>query len=53
MALTRARVEIIVMGDRATLTMKSGEEESLRIWERLVRAVREVEVDLEVERVLD
>lgn len=46
-ALTSARARIIVVGDRATVTMKTEEEESSRVWERLVRGAGEGEGDVE------
>jgi superfamily I DNA and/or RNA helicase len=45
-ALTRARAGIIVVGDRATLTGKCGEEESCRVWERWIRDAGKGEVEV-------
>ena len=42
-AMTRARAGVVIVGDRLTLTMKREEEESSRVWERLIRAAGEAE----------
>ena len=42
--MTRAKTACIVIGDRGTLT-KSNEEESVRVWRRLIEMLVEVKID--------
>ena len=46
MALTRARSAPIVVGNRATLTEGTADEESSATWKRLLGGLREVKLDL-------
>jgi superfamily I DNA and/or RNA helicase len=45
-ALTRARTALIVLGNRATLTEGTTNEESSAMWKRLLSGLKEVKLDL-------
>lgn len=47
-ALTRARSALIVIGNRATLTGGSADEESSKMWKRLLGALTEVKLEVPV-----
>lgn len=47
-ALTRARSALIVMGNRATLTGGPADEESSKLWKRLLGALTEVKLEVPV-----
>ncbi|RBR25745.1 uncharacterized protein FIESC28_01427 [Fusarium coffeatum] len=47
-ALTRARSALIVIGNRTTLTGGPADEESSKMWQRLLRALTEVKLEVPV-----
>jgi superfamily I DNA and/or RNA helicase len=44
-ALTRARAAVIIIGNRATLTMGTADPESTAVWKRLLAHVSEVQIE--------
>jgi regulator of nonsense transcripts 1 len=47
-ALTRARTALIVVGNRATLSQGTADEESSAMWRRLLGGLKEVKLDISV-----
>ncbi|OQV00754.1 AAA domain-containing protein [Cladophialophora immunda] len=42
-ALTRAKAGVIIVGDRATLTMRREQEDACQVWDRLIKTCSRVE----------
>jgi superfamily I DNA and/or RNA helicase len=45
-ALTRARAGVIIIGNRATLTMGTADPESTAVWKRLLSSLSEVKIEI-------